>query len=569
MTTTTRRSRRLLRLLVALAGLVVVMTFGAAGPASAHAGLVDTQPESGAVVDVAPRDLRLNFNEPVAPVSTAFTLYNSAGRYTASDGAEGKVAVTSVDTTVTAQLPPSLPDGSYLLSWRVVSADSHPISGVVAFAVGAASSTAPSAPTADPESLGNPVNTVYLALQVLGYLGLLGAVGLTVFDQAVVPPPGRLRSRNRLLVLGVALAGVVYALLTPLTVLRERGDQLSALGTLAPWRDAWSTAAAATFVLAAAGGLLLLVAARLARPASQVVGLVGSLAAVASVLPTGHTRTYGPSWLVIGLDVVHTATAAVWFGGLIGLGLHLVRARRAQSDAVDAATVVARFSALAGVLVGLLGLSGLGMAVIILGSFRATFGTDYGQALLVKLALVAVVGLLAVWNRAYLVGAVRKRAAPESQWRRLRGAVLDEAVLVVVALAVTGLLTMQSPTDPDAADPSAATSSAATSLQRAQFGTGSLQGRLLPARVGPNTFEFTLRDSDGAPLESKTEPEVTASLPSQGLGPLPATLEKLEGTSQYRAQVQLPVEGEWQILVTIPTKTFEPPTSTLTVQVGR
>ena len=559
-------SGRLLRLLVGLAGLVVLWTLGSALPASAHAGLVGTEPTEGSVVDPAPRDLRLSFNEPVTPVAGGFTLYDSTGRYTAGAGAgaQSGVAVTSLDTLVTASVPPSLPRGSYLLSWRVVSADSHPISGTLSFVVGEASAAPPAPPAAEPESLRNPVNTLYLALQVLGYLGLLGAVGLSVFDHLVLAPPERSRLRNRLLTLGVVVAVVAYTLLLPLTVLRERGDRLSRVATVAPWQEGWATSSAGTLALAAAGGLLLVLAGRLPRAPGRFVGLAGALVAVASVLPTGHTRTYGPTWLVVGLDLVHAATAAVWFGGLVGLAVHLVRARRSAGDPVPAAGVVARFSTLAGALVGLLGLSGVLLAVIILGSFRAALGTDYGRALLVKLALVGVIALLAVWNRVHLVRAVQRRTPPEAQWRRLRGAVLDEAALLVAVLAVTGLLTMQSPTVPA---PSAAGTNA-TAARRVELGAGSLQGQVLPARVGVNTFEFTLRDADGAPLENDAIPEVSASLPSQGLGPLRATVERLGGTSRYRADLQLPAAGEWRLLVSIRLSKFDEPTTTLDVAIA-
>jgi copper transport protein len=553
---------RLLRLLVGLAGLVVLWTVGSAVPASAHAGLVSTEPTDGSVVEAAPRDLRLTFNEPVTPVAGGFALYDSTGRYTGG-GAQDSVAVTSLDTVVSAQVPPSLPRGSYLLSWRVVSADSHPISGALSFVVGEASATPPAPPAAEPESLRNPVNTLYLVLQVLGYLGLLGAVGLSVFDHLVLSPPERSRLRGLLLSVGVVLALVAYALLVPLTVLREEGGLLDRLASPTVWRQGWTTAAAGTLALAAAGGLLLVLGGRLPRGPGRLVALTGALVAVASVLPTGHTRTYGPSWLVIGLDLVHAATAAVWFGGLIGLAVHLVRARRSAGDPVPAARVVARFSTLAGALVGLLGLSGIVLAVIILGSFQAAFGTDYGHALLVKLALVGVIALLAVWNRLHLVKAVQRRTPPEAQWRRLRSAVADEAALLVAVLAVTGLLTMQSPTVP----PPPATGPSATAPLRVELGSGSLQGQMLPARVGVNTFEFTLRDADGAPLETDALPEVSASLPSQGLGPLPTTVQRLGGTSRYRADLQLPVAGEWRLLVSIRLNKFDEPTTTLDVPV--
>src|SRR3954465_15550452 len=93
-------ARRLLRLLVGLVALVLLGSFGTAVPAAAHAGLVSTEPAPGTVMETAPRDLRLIFSEPVAPVAEAFTLYDSSGRYAGSDGGQGRVPVTSLDTTV-------------------------------------------------------------------------------------------------------------------------------------------------------------------------------------------------------------------------------------------------------------------------------------------------------------------------------------------------------------------------------------------------------------------------------------------------------------------------------------
>ena len=557
---------RLPRLLVAMAGLVVLLAVGTAGPASAHARLVGTEPTNGTVLAEAPPDLRLTFNEPVAPVTTAFTLYDSTGRY---GGGDGTFAVTSVDTLVTAALPASLPDGSYLLSWRVVSADAHPINGVLPFLAGSASAEPVAAPAADPESLRNPVNLAYLALQVLGYLGLLGAVGLVVFDRVVLrPAPGAPRAKSRLLALGLGVAVAAYGLLVGLTVVRERGSALTGLVDGSVWRQGLATSAAATLALAVAGGALLLLATRVPATAGLVVALAGALVAVSSVLPTGHTRTYGPTWLVVGLDLVHAATAAVWFGGLIGLGLHLVAARRTRSDPVPVAAVVARFSALAGGLVVLLGVSGVGLAVIIVGSFRALYQTDYGQALLVKVAVVAVIGLLAVWNRVHLVGSVRKRGAPEAQWRRLRGAVLDEAVLLVLTLAVTGLLTFQSPTVPDGPVPAGGTAST-PAVQRVAFGPGTLQGAVRPGRVGPNTFEFTLEDATGAPLSTKEEPTVSASLAAENIGPLQPAVEQVTGTDRYRTDLQLPLAGTWVVEVSLPSRGFEPLQGRLEVPVSR
>jgi hypothetical protein len=147
--------------------------------------------------------------------------------------------------------------------------------------------------------------------------------------------------------------------------------------------------------------------------------------------------------------------------------------------------------------------------------------------------------------------------------------VLDEALLLVATLAITGLLTMQSPTIPDGPVPAGGDAVSGPAVQRVPFGTGSLQGEVSPGRVGPNTFEFTLRDSGGAPLESDEDPTVSATLTAAGIGPLQPQVERLPGTSRYRAELQLLAPGTWQVEVKLPTQGFDPLLGRLEVPVTR
>jgi copper transport protein len=201
---------------------------------------------------------------------------------------------------------------------------------------------------------------------------------------------------------------------------------------------------------------------------------------------------------------------------------------------------------------------------------RGIFDSDYGRALLVKLALVAVVGLLALWNRFVLVNAVRQRSPGAAQWRRLRGAVLDEAVIVVVALAVTGLLTMQTPPAP-ASGPSASRDSAGTApvVREVNLGTGTVQGRLVRTSDGRNGVEIVLRDASGAVVEPVDPPKVTAALPADGLGPLPARLTDLEGTGRYGVEVPVPAPGEWEFTISARFSSTDNASATLVIPVPR
>ena len=128
-------------LLVALLGAVVLP----ASPAFAHAELLRSIPADGSALKAAPASVTLVFGEEILPDGLGMVA-------TSADGAKvdlGKPTVSG--TTVVAAWPPDAPGGSYKVAWRVVSADGHPISGVLSFSyAGTASPTASPTPTSSP-----------------------------------------------------------------------------------------------------------------------------------------------------------------------------------------------------------------------------------------------------------------------------------------------------------------------------------------------------------------------------------------------------------------------------------
>ena len=115
-----RRAALLLCLLAVLGG----------GRAYAHAQLVAADPAAGTVVAEAPSAVTLAFSEPVRPL--VFRWFPPAGA-TPVDGVGA-----AMGESVSVHLPPDPAGGTWLLSWRVVSADGHPVGGSHAFSIGAA-----------------------------------------------------------------------------------------------------------------------------------------------------------------------------------------------------------------------------------------------------------------------------------------------------------------------------------------------------------------------------------------------------------------------------------------------
>jgi copper resistance protein C len=119
----------LLGLLLPLLTLVLVGQVAAAGSASAHDYLVATSPAADGTADAAPRRVTLTFNEAV---NTRFSTVRVTGP---SGGVWQDGAPEVVGATVTQRLLPLGPAGPYEVTWRVVSADGHPIGGSFSFTV--------------------------------------------------------------------------------------------------------------------------------------------------------------------------------------------------------------------------------------------------------------------------------------------------------------------------------------------------------------------------------------------------------------------------------------------------
>src|SRR5258708_24438311 len=119
------------RLLAALAAFLSALCLATA--AFAHASLVATEPADGSALVQAPKTVQLRFNESVTPA--VVSLIDAEGR--ARD-----VASRAIDQSIVVALPDNLPDGTQVLSYRVVSQDGHPVGGWLVFSIGAVTGVA-------------------------------------------------------------------------------------------------------------------------------------------------------------------------------------------------------------------------------------------------------------------------------------------------------------------------------------------------------------------------------------------------------------------------------------------
>jgi copper resistance protein C len=126
---------------VAAAGLALMM----AAPASAHDSLVSSSPADGQTVATMPDSIVLTMNEAAVAVGTRVVVSGPDGEVQ-----QGRPRLSK--NTVEQALEPSAPAGRYTVTWRVTSADGHPVSGTFSFTASAAGVPVSSAPTSSTPS---------------------------------------------------------------------------------------------------------------------------------------------------------------------------------------------------------------------------------------------------------------------------------------------------------------------------------------------------------------------------------------------------------------------------------
>ncbi|MET8687629.1 copper resistance protein CopC [Streptomyces sp. NPDC004732] len=418
-TGTAPRLWRLLLVLLAATGVF----FGGAAPASAHAALTGSDPKQGAVVDRAPDQVKLTFSEKVAMSDGSVRVLDPSGKRV-----DTKKTTDLGSNTYGVRLRPGLPDGTFTVAYQVVSADSHPVAGAFTFSIGAPSDTKVALP--DQEAGGGLVGALYDIARYFSYAGFILLVGGAAFVLGCWPRGAGARPVQRLVTAGwVTLTASTLLLLllrAPYTDSGKLADafDMGKLGDVLNTKTGASLVSRLLLLAAAALFIAVLFGAYVKREgpgqAAEKKDLTFGLAIGGTVVALGiaatwamaeHASTGIQSGIAMPVDVLHLLAVATWLGGLAALLVALFR-----TTAVDA-SAVQRFSTVAFTSVCVLAATGTYQAWRQVGSWSALTGTSYGQLLLVKIGLVAVlVGVASVSRR--WTGRIATEAsgpAPESE----------------------------------------------------------------------------------------------------------------------------------------------------------
>lgn len=531
---------RALHLAVA-AGVAAVYVVLGATPAAAHAALLEASPRNAAIVADTPDAVTLRFSEPVSANLGAVKVIDPAGNRVDT----GEVTTRAGGAEIIAPLRHGHATGTHIVVWRVVSQDSHPVSGTSTFSVGAPSASAGT--ESESSALAEHLLTVARLLVFLGIIVLLGGAG---FVTGLWPSGMDVRRVRRALWASwtVAMLGAAAALFLQgpyaagMSVSHVLDREL--LAAVLPTR--YGVAAAARIGLLALAAMILVQLGR--RPLNlgeRIAGLCLAAGIFTATAVSGHAAAGSLAGPAIAADVVHLAAAAAWVGGLCVLVLGTLR----SAESADIAIVLPRWSRWAAVAVSALVATGLFASWREVRELGALTSTSYGQLLLLKTGLV--LGMLAlgargrVWIRRRYGPTARSPAPLEPDVRRLRRAVYLEAGIALVVIAVTAVLVKTTPARVAYAPMFTATATVRGELR--------VQVDVEPARSGINQLHVYYTGAGGIAVNVE---EVQARLVRAGTTDVIPIAVPLESLGHYE-DLNVPISegGRWQL--TLLTRTSD------------
>ncbi|MCB5412303.1 copper resistance CopC/CopD family protein [Pseudogemmobacter faecipullorum] len=485
--------------LIALAALLLP------GASHAHAVLLGVTPAESALLETAPDVIVLAFNEPVAALAIA--LIGPDG------GSTDLTQAASGDSRLTIALP-DLTRGTQVLSWRVASADGHPVAGTLVFSVGEVTGAAEVAS-------GDPIVAGLLwGAKLLMSVGLIFGIGGGLFGAIAGLPPTARRMSATLIWSGLAA--------TPLALGLHGADALglplSALFNAAPWAAGWRTSFGIMTVLALMAGLF-----GLAGLSIRPLAVFATALLAAAYASAGHAGAADPQWLTRPAVFLHLAALCFWLGALIPLALWLRRD--------DGTAALKRFSDAIPFAVLLLAGSGIALGMVQMGGPEG-LATAYGRILAVKLGLLALLFVLAAWNRWSLTGPALK-GVPQAT-RRLRVVILIEMALVV---AILGLAAGWRFTPPPRALALVVAAPAHTHIHTAAV---MADVTVTPGTAGPVAMEIWLSDGDMQPITPQAV-TVGLTLPERGIERMTYEATADADGLWHVPELILPLAGDWAI----------------------
>ncbi len=504
----------------ALASTVLALTF-IPGIASAHAILESSIPEASALLASSPKEIRLDFDEQVEATLGDVRIYDSEQREVANSNTVRSVSDTSV---VTAEVP-TLKNGVYVVVWRVVSADGHPVTGAFPFEIGTKSTGTSAAlleevlsRTETTSPLGNPMSI----LRLLGFLGvLLLIVCVSLLWRSPLLGNARIGKTLRYSSVSIAVSSLGLLLMQgPYTAGKSWGSLFDSFLIGEVMQTRLGLALFIRAICAFAWGVIALTASASVSRRWRISVVTTAVITITTYAASGHQSAGTLPGIFVPLDMIHLVAISTWVGALLALAV-VSKDNNVENEAK-------RFSQMATWSMPVVVVTGVVQGLHLLGGISTITQTHFGKLLLLKTLLVGAVVVFGSKARAKL---------QLGSFSSIAKIIRRESALVVLVLAVTSLMVAQSPN----AKPATPISYSATKVQNGIVAELSV----VPAVVGTAEVHVVLTPPGGSltPVESVT---VQFDLPSRSIPAIPVSMTEI-GPNHWIGIVQFPFSGAWNM----------------------
>ena len=512
-------------------------------PADAHAVLLEKQPADGTILDKSPEEFALIFNEPVSLIKAQ--VFDSRGNELAV-----RKLVTQGEILKFKALK-ELSAGDFLVSYRLTSADGHPVAGAFQFRISGGANAVNLSGLRRALEHDNWRQPVLLA-RIIHYAGIIIAGGGLLF-LLLVGAPKSAQPHIARIITGATWAGIIggFALMGTIGA-QLIGGGPAALLNPSTWVTSFMTSNGVSGTMALLGlGLIAIL-----RPQNnldqlsrntRLIAYIAALLCALSFAGSGHVTTADPRWFTRLLLGVHALSATYWAGSIIPL-FYVLR----HCVARDAAPCLENFSTWGIRAVIALLIAGTLMTWIQIETFEGFF-TDYGLRLGAKILMVLALLVIAIVNKIYLTPNLVK--GKESAQRALRNTLGFDTALIAGIFIATSMLNMDPPPrnlNMIALHESGGHAHAGGHSAAFDFDLENknmqLNVSITPNPDGTSSGKLTATDGNGNPMRP-IEAQFMLSNPEKGIEPLTWKAAPASDGTLRLSDVKLPFAGNWDVRV--------------------
>ncbi|MBJ8050567.1 copper resistance protein CopC [Bacillus cereus] len=509
---------------------------------SAHAYVVKSNPDENETLKKAPSIVKIEFDEDiqVSSFNTLFVRDTSGKRVDLKDAHIDKKNKKILE----AGLKENLKNGLYSIQWKAISADGHPIQGVIPFRVGSAEAGIDDIQV---EEMGYVPQIDMIMERGILYTSFSLFLGVLFFNLIMYKgnaTPVQSRSKR---IIWISLFGIFISLLFNLPLQAKINADVSWLEAFDPillketlqlsvFGYVWITQMALISTLI----IVTYFAVKREKLSSfkvwsvPIVLFIGLL-----VMKAFNSHAYGIRFkdIAVVMDFLHLFAASLWIGGLSSIVLLLRKEDDKWTMYWDA---IKRFSPWATGAVIVILLTGLFNSTFFIPTIHSLFDTKYGLALLAKILLFVCMGILGIIH--YVKGRMRAQ-------QRLGATVKVEFIIGIIVFVIVAFMTnVQTPPMPPTGP----------FTESKQLDNGyELTLYVSPNKVGQNTFHITLKDENGQPVTDMEQIVLTTQSLDMSMGKGSFKVSAVS-PGEYEAEgMYINMTGNWNIHVHGLTKSLD------------